>query len=171
MVVSRRTQLVVGGAIAAALTLGGLVGGVLAESHGTEHATGAPNALADRALTGATASLGASVTRALEDRVRAEPRDAGALTELGFVYQLRWRETADASYLPRSEEALTRAMRFGIDDANAVLGLGSLALIRHEFRAALRYGRRAERLLPELVSAIRRHRGRPRRARPLPRGV
>src|SRR6185436_18766361 len=62
--------------------------------------------------------------------------------------QLRWRETADASYLPRSEEALTRAMRFGTDDANPVLGLGSLALIRHEFRAALRYGRRAERLLP-----------------------
>ena len=148
MVVSRRTQLVVGGAIAAALALGGLVGGVLAESHGTEQATGAPNALADRALTGAAASLGASATRALEDRVRAEPRDAGALTELGFAYQLRWRETADASYLPRSEEALTRAMRFGTDDANAVLGLGSLALIRHEFRAALRYGRRAERLLP-----------------------
>ena len=36
----------------------------------------------------------------------------------------------------------------GRDDANPVLGLGSLALIRHEFRDALRYGRRAERLLP-----------------------
>jgi tetratricopeptide (TPR) repeat protein len=33
-------------------------------------------------------------------------------------------------------------------EANAVLGLGSLALIRHEFRAALVYGRRAQRLLP-----------------------
>ena len=39
-------------------------------------------------------------------------------------------------------------MRFGTDDANPVLGLGSLALIRHEFRDALRYGRSAERLLP-----------------------
>jgi len=145
---SRRTQLVVGGAIAAALVLGGLVGGVLGESRGSDQATRAPRALADRALTGAAASLGAAATRTLEDRVRAEPSDAGALTELGFAYQLRWRETADASYLPRSEEALTRAMRFGTDDANPVLGLGSLALIRHEFRAALRYGRRAERLLP-----------------------
>ena len=148
MVMSRRAQLVVGGAIAAALALGGLVGGVLAESHGSAQATAAPAALADRALTGAAASLGASATRTLEDRVRAEPRDAGALTELGFAYQLRWRETADASYLPRSEEALRRALRFGTDDANPVLGLGSLALIRHEFRDALRYGRRAERLLP-----------------------
>ena len=145
---SRRTSLVVGGAIAAALALGGLVGGVLAESHGSPQAPAAHATLADRALTGAAASLGASATRTLEDRVRAEPRDANALTELGFAYQLRWRETADASYLPRSEEALRRAMRFGTDDANPVLGLGSLALIRHEFREALRYGRSAERLLP-----------------------
>ncbi len=70
-----------------------------------------PGALADRALTGAAAGIGASATRTLEDRVRAAPADAGVLTELGFAYQLRWRETADASYLPRSEEALQRAVR------------------------------------------------------------
>ena len=43
---------------------------------------------------------------------------------------------------------MRRALRFGNDDANAVLGLGSLALIQHEFRSALTYGRRAEKLLP-----------------------
>jgi tetratricopeptide (TPR) repeat protein len=80
--------------------------------------------------------------------VHLEPRDASALTQLGFAYQLRWRETADASYLPRSELALRRAIRFGTEDADAVLGLGSLALIRHEFREALAYGERARRLLP-----------------------
>ena len=144
----RRTILLVGGATAVALALGGLVGGVLAESRGSTPGTAAPVALADRALTGAAASIGASATRTLELRVRAEPHDAQALTELGFAYQLRWRETADASYLPRSEAALTRAVRYGTDDANAVLGLGSLALIRHEFRSALTYGRRAQRLLP-----------------------
>jgi tetratricopeptide (TPR) repeat protein len=61
---------------------------------------------------------------------------------------LRWRETADPSYLPRSEAALRRAVRFGVKDADAVLGLGSLALIQHEFRRALRYGRQAQTLLP-----------------------
>jgi tetratricopeptide (TPR) repeat protein len=142
------TILLVGGATAAALALGGLVGGVLAESKGSPAPAAAPSAFADRALSGAAAGIGASATQALEARVRAEPEDAGALTELGFAYQLRWRETADASYLPRSEEALRRAVRFGTDDANAVVGLGSLALIRHEFRAALVYGRRAQRLLP-----------------------
>jgi len=146
--VRRKTILFVGGATAVALALGGLVGGVLTESRGSTSPTTAPVALADRALTGAAASIGASATSALEARVRAEPKDAEALTELGFAYQLRWRETADASYLPRSEAALTRAVRYGTDDANAVLGLGSLALIRHEFRDALTYGRRAQRLLP-----------------------
>ena len=144
----RTTILLAGGATAVALALGGLVGGVLAESGGTESRTAAPVALAERALTGAAASIGASATRTLEARVRAEPDDAEALTELGFAYQLRWRETADASYLPRSQTALRRAVRLGDDDANAMLGLGSLALIRHEFRSALRYGRRAQRLLP-----------------------
>jgi tetratricopeptide (TPR) repeat protein len=146
--VGRRTILLVGGATAAALVLGGLLGGVLAESRGSTRATSPQVALADRALVGASAGIGASATRTLEARVRAEPRDSGALTELGFAYQLRWRETADASYLPRSEEALRRALRFGTDDANAVLGLGALALIRHEFRDALVYGHRAQRLLP-----------------------
>jgi len=79
--------------------------------------------------------------------VRLEPRDASTLTQLGFAYQLRWRETADASYLPRSELALRRAIRFGTEDADAVLGLGSLALIRHEFREGLAYGEQARRLL------------------------
>jgi tetratricopeptide (TPR) repeat protein len=143
-----KTILLVGGATAAALALGGLVGGVLAESGGSASPTAAPVALTDRALTGAAAGIGASATRTLEARLRAEPEDSDALTELGYAYQLRWRETADASYLPRSEEALRRAVRFGTEDANAVVGLGSLALIRHEFRAALAYGRRAQRMLP-----------------------
>jgi tetratricopeptide (TPR) repeat protein len=105
-------------------------------------------ALAERALAGAAGGIGASPLAALEAQVQIQPKDATLLTQLGFAYQLRWRETADPSYLPRSEAALRRATRYGSEDANAILGLGSLALIRHEFRAALRYGRRAEQLLP-----------------------
>ena len=144
----RRTTLLVGGATAAALALGGLVGGVLAESRSAPSPSAAPVALADRALAGAAGGIGASPLVALEAQARAEPRDATLLTQLGFAYQLRWRETADPSYIPRSEAALRRAVRYGVDDANAILGLGSLALIQHEFRVALKRGRRAERLLP-----------------------
>ncbi len=130
-----------GGAIAAALALGGLAGGVFAESRSTRGPiVGSSWALADRGLAGAAGGIGAAPVVTLEAQVRAEPRDVSLLTQLGFAYQLRWRETADPSYLPRSEAALRRAVRFGVDDANAILGLGSLALIQHEFRAAPEHG-------------------------------
>ena len=144
----RRTTLLVGSAAAVALALGGLVGGVLAESRSATTSPAAPVALADRALAGAAGGVGASMLTALEAQVRAQPRDARLLTQLGFAYQLRWRETADPSYLQRSETALGRAVRFGVEDADAVLGLGSLALIKHDFRAALQQGQTARRLLP-----------------------
>ena len=144
----RRTSLLVGGATAAALALGGLVGGVVAESRSLASAPAAPVALADRALAGAAGGISTSAVSSLEAEVRARPRDPALLTQLGFAYQLRWRETADPSYLPRSEAALRRAERFGVEDSGAVLGLGSLALIRHQFAEALLYGHRAERLLP-----------------------
>ncbi|HET6623889.1 MAG TPA: tetratricopeptide repeat protein [Gaiellaceae bacterium] len=144
----RRTALVVGGAIAVALALGGLVGGVLAESPSAGPSPAAPAALAERALGGTAGGVSAGAVAALEQQARVTPRDPELLVQLGFAYQLRWRETGDAGFLPRSETALRRALRARPDEANAVLGLGSLALIRHEFRAALVEGRRARRLLP-----------------------
>ena len=145
---SKAKALLGGGAIAVALALGGLVSGVLAESRSVVSPSAVPVTLAERALTGAAGVVSASAVAGLEERVRAQPQEAELLTQLGLAYQLRWRETADASYLPRSETALRRAIRLGSEDANAVLGLGSLALIRHDFRLALAYGRRAHRLLP-----------------------
>jgi len=148
--VRRPTKILVAGAIAAALALGGLVGGVLAEPRSTADSTlsTASGLLSEQVLAGVAAGLGPSSLARLEAQVRGRPRDPALLTRLGYAYQLRWRETSDPSYLPRSETALRRALRLGAEEADAVLGLGSLALIRHDFRAALRYGRRAARLLP-----------------------
>jgi tetratricopeptide (TPR) repeat protein len=146
--VERRTALVVGLAIAVALALGGLAGGVLAEPAPSSTSSAASPALAERALGGVAGGVTATTVRGLEDEARRRPGDAALLTQLGLAYQLRWRETADASYLPRSEAALRSALRASTDEPNAVLGLGSLALIRHEFRDALDHGRQARRLLP-----------------------
>jgi tetratricopeptide (TPR) repeat protein len=145
----RTTLLLVGCAAAVVLALGSLVGGVLAEpsSSGSSGPTAAPRALADRALAGQAGGITTARVRELEAQVATRPGDASLLTQLGFAYQLRWRETGDASFLPRSETALRRALRAEPDEPNAVLGLGSLALIRHEFREALSLGRRAARLL------------------------
>lgn len=132
-----------------ALALGGLVGGVFAESRSASGSPAVPRAaLTDRALSGVAGGVGASGIAALEARVRAQPRDADLLVELGYAHQIRWRETSDPRHLTQSERALRSSLRLGADAANVVLGLGSLSLIRHEFRAALRHGRRAERLLP-----------------------
>ena len=142
----RRTTWLVGCVTAVALALGALVGGVLAEPSSSLPAV-APRALQDGASAGPGGGVTAQAVAELEAAVRAAPSDPKTLTQLGFAYQQRWRETADASFLPRSETALRRALRLDPGHGNAVLGLGSLALIRHEFRAALSYGLRAQRLL------------------------
>ena len=144
----RRTALLVASATAVALALGALLGGAFAEG---PSAGGGPavqsGALAQRALSPAGATLSGSEIGRLEEAVHARPHDANALVQLGYAYQLRWRETGDASYLPRSGAALRDALAARPNDADAVLGLGSLALIRHEFRSALVYGRQAHGLL------------------------
>jgi tetratricopeptide (TPR) repeat protein len=146
--VRRRTTLLVGGATVVALALGSLVGGVFAGPPSTASSSVPPQALAERALGGAAGGVTAATVLDLETQIRTAPRNPDLLTQLGFAYQLRWRETADASYLPRSAAALRRALEAEPESPNAVLGLGSLALIRHRFRAALVLGRGARTLLP-----------------------
>ena len=140
-----RTQLAVTAIVVSALAVGSLLGGVLRDGGGSAAATAVPvdgSYAADRALTG-IAAAGGTDTRKLERAVRERPDDAPSLVLLGYAYQQRWRETADASNLPRSEAALRRASRLDPTDSLAVIGLGSLALIRHDFRSALAIGRRA----------------------------
>jgi tetratricopeptide (TPR) repeat protein len=147
--VRRSTALLVASATAVALAIGALVGGVVTEAPSAGSTAPAPqSAFAERALSVAAGGVSATTVAGLEQEVRARPGDAGALVQLGFAYQLRWRETGDASYLRRSESALRRALRARPDDPDAVLGVGALRLIRHDFRAALVEGRRAVRLLP-----------------------
>ena len=132
-----------------ALAVGALVGGVVTEapSAGSGGSVGG-SGFAEQALSVAAGGVSATTVAGLEEEVRARPGDPDALVRLGFAYQLRWRETGDASYLPRSESALRRGLRARPHDPDALLGLGSLALIRHDFREALGRGRRAVRLLP-----------------------
>ena len=80
-----------------------------------------PRRFADRILaTAAVAPRGGGGTRRkLERAVRAPPDREVALL-LGYGYLQRWRETADASNLPRSEVALRRAAKSTRKDALAV---------------------------------------------------
>jgi len=69
-------------------------------------------------------------------------------TPLGREYLQKARDTGDATYYLRAEQAFGRALERDPADPEAVAGIGSLQLSRHDFRAALRSGRRALALRP-----------------------
>ncbi len=144
----RHTMLLAGSALAVALLAGALLGGVLAESPSAGPGTSTPLAISESGLSGVTTGGTASTVARLESALRTAPRDAAVLASLGLAYQLRWRETGDSAFLPRSEQALRRALAVRGDDPQATLGLGNLALVRHQFRRALALGRHAHRLAP-----------------------
>ena len=108
--VRSRTKLLVTGLVTAAVALGSLLGGVLQTGDGAVRAVAPPrrDVAADQVLAGIASAAGTD-TRELERAVRARPTDTQSLVLLGYAYQQRWRETADASNLPRSEVALRRA--------------------------------------------------------------
>lgn len=106
--------------------------------------------LVDQFSTGSASS----VVRRLESVVAAHPEDARSLALLGLGYQQRARETGDASWLPRSETALTRAAAANRNDALALSGLAQLAVTQHRFRDSIPLARRALRIDPASTMAL-----------------
>lgn len=148
----RRTRLLAVGAALVALASGGLYGGVLADLGPAGAAPAAPGLDPDAVLSGFGRGHGTAATVArLESELRADGRDPDRLSELGLAYQVRWRETGNAAFLPLSDRALHEALGLRPKDATTTLALGNLALIRHDFRGALALGRRAQRLAPFAV--------------------
>jgi tetratricopeptide (TPR) repeat protein len=60
----------------------------------------------------------------------------------------RVRETGDAALYRRAERAYAKALERDPHDIDATVGLGTVALARHDFKAGLRYGLSARRLNP-----------------------
>jgi tetratricopeptide (TPR) repeat protein len=71
---------------------------------------------------------------------------------LGGAYLQKNRETGDPSYYSRAERSFDAALRRDPRNLNAVLGAGTLAGARHDFREQLRRGLEAHRLEPELAA-------------------
>jgi tetratricopeptide (TPR) repeat protein len=80
---------------------------------------------------------------ALQDHLRQDPRDQVSATALGLVYLQRARETSDPDNLTRADGILHQALTLAPSDADTLIGLGSLALSRHQFQDALRWGQQA----------------------------
>jgi tetratricopeptide (TPR) repeat protein len=132
-------------AMAAVLLGGALNGG----------STAGPVPAADPVQRQLGAGFAAGDTQALVARLqaglRAGPKNAHGYALLGLAYQQRARETGDAAYYTKSDEALHRALSLAPGDLIATGALGSLALSRHRFREAVALGRRAQRISPTTV--------------------
>ncbi|HYZ13085.1 MAG TPA: tetratricopeptide repeat protein [Actinomycetota bacterium] len=90
----------------------------------------------------------------LQQRLRELPEDWRGYASLGLAYVAKARVTADPTYYPKAEGALQRSLHLNErDNVNAVLGLGALALARHDFAAALQHGRRARAMAPYSMDA------------------
>jgi tetratricopeptide (TPR) repeat protein len=144
-----RARLLIAATFVVAAAAGALFGGVLRESSpaATAALAGAQateDFKAGFSLNASTASLIAQ----LQSRLQANATDGHSYALLGLAYQQRARETGDPSYYPKSEGVLQRALALDSKDSLAVSGLGSLALSRHRFRAALALGEQAWKLNP-----------------------
>src|SRR5262245_55636809 len=73
----------------------------------------------------------------LQDRLRQQPNDQRTQTQLGQAYLQRARETSDPSYYTRADGILNQALVQAPDDADTLIGLGALALARHQFQDAV----------------------------------
>jgi tetratricopeptide (TPR) repeat protein len=90
---------------------------------------------------------------ALQGAVAADPQNDDALLELGVALLQRVRETADPSIYAQAQEAFDRARALDADNPLPIVGLGTLALARHQFADALELGRTALALGPGLSTA------------------
>jgi tetratricopeptide (TPR) repeat protein len=105
------------------------------------------------ALAGRPVVTGGTLARtiaSLQDRLKALPQDFGSWSALGLAYVQQARVTADPGFYPKAEEALNRSLSESpTGNFQALTGLAALAAARHDFGAALAFGRRAEAINPD----------------------
>lgn len=90
---------------------------------------------------------------ALQERLRQHADDQPSATRLGLAYLQRARETSDPSYYTRAEGILQQALAGAPEDPDTLVGLGTLALARHQFQAAADWGQQAASVDPYRASA------------------
>lgn len=79
----------------------------------------------------------------LQERARLYPDDAATRTHLGLAYLQRAREVGDPSFYTRADGVLQQSLDLEPTRADTLIGLGTLALARHDFSGAVAWGQRA----------------------------
>ena len=86
-----------------------------------------------------------------QERIRQNPEDLDAYAVLGSAYLQRARETSDPTYYGKAEGVLDEALKRDPQSIEALIGKGTLALARHQFRDALALGEQARALNPAIA--------------------
>ena len=137
--IATRAGLVLG--LAALVVAGGLFAGLRGGGATTPQV--APSAV--RATLDPVTSLTGDATQVseLQSRLALHPANARLQGDLGIAYLQRARETNDPSYYTKAQTLLSRSLKRDPGGIDATIGDGSLALSYHDFRTALRLGKRA----------------------------
>ncbi|HEU0114132.1 MAG TPA: tetratricopeptide repeat protein, partial [Thermomicrobiales bacterium] len=91
---------------------------------------------------------------ALQATLRDDGNNGRAATLLGDAYLQKARETADPSYYPKAEQLFQHALAIDGQDFEAMVGLGTLALARHQFADGLQWGEQARAIDPYHAPAL-----------------
>jgi tetratricopeptide (TPR) repeat protein len=89
-----------------------------------------------------------------QSQLRANPGAWEVYSQLGLAYLQRARETGDPAYYLKAEKVLREALNAIPDDYASLVGMGMLALARHQFQEALEWGERARREVPDSPMAF-----------------
>lgn len=85
----------------------------------------------------------------LQQRLRTLPSDWRSYASLGLAYVSQARVTADPSFYPKAEGVLERSLELNArDNYQALVGMGALALARHDFAGAMEWGQKARAVNP-----------------------
>jgi tetratricopeptide (TPR) repeat protein len=85
----------------------------------------------------------------LQEKIRDNPKDFDSHINLANAYLQKVRETGDPSLYTKTEDLLDQAQKLDGHSPELFATRGTLALARHDFQAALEYGKRALALDPE----------------------
>lgn len=95
----------------------------------------------------AGASLTDTQIGAYQEKLRKSPKSAD-YANLGLAYLQKAREVGDPTYYTKAEGVFKKALELDPQNADAMGGMGSLSLSRHQFSQALDWGQKAKQLRP-----------------------
>jgi len=83
-----------------------------------------------------------------QQRVRQSPDDVQSYAVLGAAYMQKVRDTGDPSFYAKAQSVLDEALKRDPRNIEALIGAGTLANARHQFREALQFGEQARAINP-----------------------